>query len=243
MDRPVPRSWVQDHEASAEAERLERLLADADLVSRLQWSRFSGPEYDRFAEELARYGVAVLCNWMYSGKIFERLTARNRGVPPLPESGWSRDDRAELAYETVTIALQKFRDSVLVPHRWDHTKGATLKTFFVGQCLIRFQNVYRAWHHEVTQLTRHRVLAEIDPDVTVDGADVEHTAVQHDELVRALENLPDNRTRLVLLMVARGYSQSAIAEHLGVGVGAVESILSRHRTRVRKQGASNERAS
>ena len=244
VDRPVPRSWVQEHEASAEAERLDRLLADAALVSHLQWSEFSGPEYDRFAEELARYGLAVLSAWMYNRTIFERLPARNGGVPPLPESGWTREDRDELAYETVAIALQKFRDSVLVPHRWDHTKGATLKTFFIGQCLIRFQNVYRAWHLEVTQLARHRVVAEIDPDGTVDCADVEHAAVQRDELIRGLEQLPDDRTRLVLLMVTRGYPQAAIAEHLGVGVGAVESILSRHRARVRKrQGASNERAS
>jgi hypothetical protein len=40
-----------------------------------------------------------------------------------------------LANLTVAFALQKFREQVLSPNRWDRTKGATLKTYFIVQCL------------------------------------------------------------------------------------------------------------
>jgi hypothetical protein len=33
----------------------------------------------------------------------------------------------------------------LLANRWDPKKGASIKTFFIGQCLIRFVNVYNRW--------------------------------------------------------------------------------------------------
>jgi len=44
------------------------------------------------------------------------------------------DEVEELTYETVSKALFHFRRDVLMKHAWDYRKGATLRTFFVGQC-------------------------------------------------------------------------------------------------------------
>lgn len=239
--RPVPRQWLRDDESAAD--RLDRLLADARLIDRLQWSGFQGPEYDRFAEELARYGLAVLSSWMYKGTIFERVKARGFGaLPPLPEPGWDIDDRDGLAHLTVAVALQKFREQVLLTHRWDHTKGATLKTFFIGQCLIRFANHYRDWHRETTKHHQHRGPNEIDPDQVIDRSSVEHHAVQRDEVERALAQLPE-RTQQALVLYAEGHPQEDIAQRLGISLKALESIFSRHRKRMTKRKEPDERAS
>jgi RNA polymerase sigma factor (sigma-70 family) len=237
----VPRPWLDDHQAAAD--RLDRLLADAKLISHLQWTGFQGAEYDRFAEELARYGFAVLSAWMYSGIIFERIKQKGYGsLPPLPDVGWDADDREGLANLTVAFALQKFREQVLIPNRWDHTKGATLKTYFIGQCLIRFLNFYRSWHLEITEHQRHRGPDEVDPDYVVDWMDAERRAVQFDELTRGLQQLPE-RARHVFILLAQGYKQDEVAERLGMTRKAIEGILDRHRKRIQQTKERNERAS
>lgn len=42
-------------------------------------------------------------------------------------------------------ALDRFRADVLLAKKWDYRKGASLRTYFIGQCLIRFANIYRRW--------------------------------------------------------------------------------------------------
>jgi RNA polymerase sigma factor (sigma-70 family) len=237
----VPRPWLRDEETTAA--HLDRLLADAKLINHLQWSKFQGPEYDRFAEELARYGMAVLTSWMYKHTIFERVRARGFGaLPPLPASGWDSDDRDGLAHLTVAVALRKFREQVLLRHKWDHTKGATLKTFFIGQCLIRFANHYREWHSEVSKHERHRGPDELDPDTVIDRSNVEHHVVRRDELDRALAALPA-RSQHALVLYAEGHPQDEIAARLGISLKAFESILSRHRQRLAQQKERDDRAS
>jgi RNA polymerase sigma factor (sigma-70 family) len=230
--RPVPRPWLREHQDAAA--QLDRLLADAKLIDRLQWSGFAGAEYDRFAEELARYGVAVLRKWLYTGEIFGRLKDKGFGpVPPLPATGWDADDRDMLVNDTVVLALRKFREQVLLRHRWDPDRGATLKTFFIGQCLMRFPNFYRGWVRDtVDRESRHR-LDELGPDDVDDRVDVERRAVVNDELARGLRQL-DPRTRAVLVLRALGYQQDEIAERLGTTRKAVECIESRHRKRLER---------
>jgi hypothetical protein len=79
--------------------------------------------------------------------IFQRVRERGYGGLPDPPDG-AHDDPdtvAELAQETVAKALRHFHDDVLVPGKWDSRRGATLRTYFIGQCLIRFANIYRRW--------------------------------------------------------------------------------------------------
>ncbi len=68
----------------------------------------------------------------------------------------------------MAVALNKFRDTVLRRHRWDSTRGATIKTYFIGQCLIHFSNIYRSWiaelhvarRQEPTDLAEHEAVRD-----------------------------------------------------------------------------------
>jgi hypothetical protein len=93
--------------------------------------------------------------WLRQGAIIGKCRERGAGLPEPPLGALSRPDVAgELAAETVAKALNTFRNTVLIPGRWNPARGASLKTFFIGQCLIRFPNIYRAWlktevHHDL----------------------------------------------------------------------------------------------
>jgi hypothetical protein len=53
---------------------------------------------------------------------------------------------------------------VLRRQRWDYRKGASLRTYFIGQCLSRFANVYRRWY---TNEQNNHYLATDDDEVLV----------------------------------------------------------------------------
>jgi DNA-directed RNA polymerase specialized sigma24 family protein len=235
LGRPVPQSWVADHDRTQETERLNRLLADAALISRLQWQSFQGPEWNVFATELARYGVAVLRGWLRKGTIFEKMRAGGLGgLPPVPPDALDDDAINDLAADTVVIALNKFR-TVLMEHRWDHTRGATLKTFFIGQCLWRFSNVYRSWVARELEYRRHHLAV---PHELLDRPydHVEAVAlVQMDAATSLRADVADDRTRRVLLLTSLGCKQREIAKELGLTEKAVETILYRHRKRIERK--------
>jgi hypothetical protein len=60
------------------------------------------------------------------------------------QTALNRPDVAEeLSGETVAKALHYFRENVLMRQRWNASKGASIKTYFIGQSLFQFANVYR----------------------------------------------------------------------------------------------------
>ena len=61
-------SWLTG-ESLSELERLERLAGDAELFAALEQQGFAGPDWDYFADVLARYGLAVIRGWMRRGLI------------------------------------------------------------------------------------------------------------------------------------------------------------------------------
>lgn len=232
----VPAAWVAQDEHQEEADRVDRLLADAELVTTLQLHRFDGPKWERFATELARYGIAVLRSWMRSGLIFTRLKTRGVGVPALPPSNWTNEEIDDIANLTVAVALGKFRETVLIPGRWDPNRGASLRTFFVGQCLIRWPNVYREWRTEATNwASQHGPAQEEEWEHTAGHHHVEREVVATDAARRILDRMPDDRTRRAVVLRSEGATHQDIAEDLGCTVKAVEHLLHRHRQRLAKE--------
>lgn len=57
----------QDEDFRRSAERLARLEADRVLVEELAREDFEGPSWQRYAEELAAYGRAVIFVWLVTG--------------------------------------------------------------------------------------------------------------------------------------------------------------------------------
>ncbi len=79
-------------EEKSEADRIDRLAGDRDLIGELRRRGFDGPEYQRAAEELVRYGLAVMTAWMHTGTIFEKCARRGRPVER-PPTGRSRSPK------------------------------------------------------------------------------------------------------------------------------------------------------
>ncbi len=54
-------------------ERLDRILADGDLLYRLQVSGYAPEEWKRPSEEFGRYGYDVFVGWIFNGKVWAKV--------------------------------------------------------------------------------------------------------------------------------------------------------------------------
>lgn len=233
----VPPAWLAGSEHLPEAERLGRLEADFDLVTTLALGGFTGPDWEYFATEVARYGLAVIGGWMRGGLIYERCRARGYGVPLL-ERPFTDDEIVELSGETVAKALVHFRADVLMKGRWDYRRGASLKTYFIGQCLIRFANVYRRWFGNEARQSRSDLT-----DPTLDNLDhwgsaadaPDRQAVAGIMSTVAMAGIKNPKVRKAMFMTAEGRTQAEIGVELGVTEKAVERMLANERKRIRRR--------
>lgn len=235
---PVPDTWLADYDDSEASRSLDRLAADQDLITSLGLQGYQGRDYAVFETELAKYGIAVIGGWIRRGLIFAKCRQRGLGglPPPVGDALRDPDTIAELTGETVAKALVHFRTDVLLRGRWVSNRGATLKTFFVGQCLIRFANVYRAWHTK-----EQRKEALLDPhdafelgDRQQDGP--EDRVIDLREVERGLAHVKDPRLKTALVLMAAGHTQAEAALRLGVTEKTVERMVANHRARMRSRG-------
>ncbi len=244
-DEPAPRPrsraleiWLASQHLSHE-ERLERLAHDADLVSDLRRDNFIGEDWDLFSNELARYGMAVIGGWMRHGLIATRFAQRKVTAVPLPQAA-QRDPAAiaSITNETVAQALVRFRDNVLIPGVWDPNKGASVRTFFIGQCMWNYNNAVRRWTNNDLPTANLEDPNDAFDDVEVAGR---LTAVE-DDVVRSvtaevlLRGASSQRAARALAMDACRYTNPEIAADLGMTVDAVASLLKRERRRLRHEG-------
>jgi len=221
-----------------DAERAQRLRGDAMLVEHLRRSGFRGPDYDRFAEGLVRYGRSVLMAWLATGEIFARCGRRGfwlrRPARPL-----THDDRESLATDTVVSALVDFRSRALIGGGWQPSGPATLTTYFAGGLPNHFPNVYRAWQRttdkEAAELPVADVWQQVGTGYFDPHRDPQEIVAQREAVLGELNGL-DPVTARVLALAEDGYQHAEIAELVGVSARAVEGRLRRHR-QARKGGA------
>lgn len=237
-DTAVPASWLRESEHLTLAENVDRLAADNELINTLAFGSFTGPDWEFFSTELARYGIAVIAGWMRRGMIFQRCKSRGYGGLPELNRSFDDDEIEELTGETIAKALVHFRSDVLMKQKWDYRKGASLRTYFVGQCLIRFANIYRRWwgsearnRYDLTD--EIETLADFGP--RVHGAD--GRAIDRTVAMEALATVKDPRVRKAMLRRAAGHSQAEIAVELEVTEKAVERMFANERQRLRKKAA------
>jgi DNA-directed RNA polymerase specialized sigma24 family protein len=232
-------------EALAEADggrvdRLRRRQADEQLVAGLRRHEFSGPEWDRFSEDLATYGLSVLQVWIQKGEIFRICRSKNLGSgggPPPQGRSLTATEARELACETVANGIIQFR-KVLIRDGWSSAGGASLKTFFIGQCLMQFGNVYRRWRKEELSPPWMWIVTLAEDQRQLDRTeygDPEAAALNRLH-VDLLLSLASDRERTVLELLAEGWSYRQIGEVLEVTTKAVEDLVYRFRRKVRKLG-------
>lgn len=212
---------------TAAAEHLARLEGDAELNTQLMLNGYTGPLWDRLADALAGYGIQVIGAWTCGRKrtIFQQCRAK--GIGSLVLSDYTPEEGFELALETVAKAIVTFRDNVLKPGRWKPSRGATLKTFFIGQCVYQFPNIYRRWQasEDNERLVTQQVRA-MDPEAFRSTSKVDEVAHARRELAKLAAKAPDDPA--VLRFARRlGYSFEELAEISGATVRALEGRLYR----------------
>lgn len=237
-DQWDPHAWASVSAQGLDADQrtvgadIDRRLGDVQLVERLRAANFEGLEWEMAARELARYGVDVINSWVRKGTIYEKCAQRGRFIKRPPDGTIDADERQSIVNETVAKALRHFRLEVLIPGLWDPARGASITTYFVGQCLLRFPDVYRPWlnqvlrHGQSVELAKVQLsqrMAPVEDDVIVSMAN--HKALQH---VRSQD------ARIALVMTAQNYTQGEIAERLGKTTKAVERMLDYARKQIQK---------
>jgi hypothetical protein len=227
------------------AGNLARREEDRELIAKLAKSNFEGPGQELFEAELAAYGYPVMMAWTRTGEIVKKTAGKGRPLS-IPSSGlgWSRDDRSELSSETVARAVDFFREKVLRAGTWDHTRGATIKTYFVGACLFQFPNVYQVWQTERRHWNSSPTVSIDDPGVPgllyqVPGDDdTEHRAIARCQLQQVMTELADKYPDLhqIVNMWLDGDTDVEAARRLGITPRTVEGRWHRFRHRYRRRG-------
>lgn len=218
--------------AEDQAADAARRKADAELVDLLTSHSFAGPQWDRFAEELCKYGIPVLMAWLATGQIFS--ATRNAGMRLTPSEEdlealrQDRDARAEITYETIARAVRLFRE-MLIRGRWDAAGGAGLKTYFVGAVVRSFPNVFNTWASERRRASRVNSIVESE---LTDRPAVDNTnqVLDRMELQSLLASL-DLDTRRILTLKMVGYTHDEIGGIVGLSAKAIEGRLYRLRSR------------
>jgi DNA-directed RNA polymerase specialized sigma24 family protein len=214
----------------------KRLAADDQLVRLLEWEGFDGPESEKLYRALMEYGTAVIGAWLQSGGILAKCREKGVRVPDgeiADELLSSSTEREDITTDTIARAVVGFRDNVLKPHKWSSARGATLKTFFIGQALMRFANEYRDW------LRARRKRPQTEP---LEGAlahavmpSPEAALLRREELHAELMGVRDRRVRQIVVLHALGYRHKEIAELLDLGSDkVVETQLYRLRKREKR---------
>jgi DNA-directed RNA polymerase specialized sigma24 family protein len=241
----VSASDLAEFRDTTEAVRLVRLEADTELMLRLSVEGFGGRVWTEVSRALVEYGFTVMRAWVVTGQVFMKLREKGRSVADPPHGGIPRSDALVMAEDAVADAIVHFRDKVLKKGYWDPSKGASLTTFFIGNCLMfQFPNVYRSWRRDYVRVHRHDPiqfedgdrehpallwLAGNDPANDVVAADLSARRVQE-----ILEPLQDGVNQSILMLRADGFGIDEIAEILGLAYDVVESRLYRARKKLRE---------
>ena len=245
LEQEIGKDDLADPDDPAGFVRLDnarRRLADLVLLEELTAAGFCGVAFDMFVLELAAYGIAVLMAWMRTGQIAGQCATQGRPLAGSLPGQWSRDDRLEVAVETSGRALKHFIEEVLKRRLWDPRRGASLKTFFVGSCVLQFPNVYEVWR---TEQRPWRAVEIIEPGTEEaiaplrrggDWSDPTAEDVIRSQLTQEmLGSIKDRRTRTAAEMVMRGYPFAEAGAAAGLSAAAVEGRLYRLRLRGRSR--------
>ncbi|MFF1614159.1 hypothetical protein ACFVYA_40885 [Amycolatopsis sp. NPDC058278] len=227
------------------ADSAERLRRDLDLFNELERADFTGVGWDLFANELAKYGIAVMVVWMRTHRIFTECArvfsgrlGKKFGLPEPPHD-WTDEDRADLSALVVTKALTTFKRQALIGGGWSASRGAGLSTYFIGTCIYEFPNLYTQWLAQRAATLQQGKAEHATGTIGTPPVDPAAAVAQADHADRALARLPDRKTRIVVKLVADGYTQDEIAEALSASgfpsatKDAVRGVWQRHVKRAR----------
>ncbi|MDO5512581.1 sigma factor-like helix-turn-helix DNA-binding protein [Corynebacterium sp.] len=207
---------------------VDRRGGDLALYRALQRKGFKGARQNEFEDVLAKYGLAVIAAWMVKGRIGEKCREhRLSGASVLDGIDLNHSHIEWLVMETVSRAIWAFREDVLPNGKWKPHGGASLRTYFIGQCLIRYIDVAKNWRRQRTadeQLVPFsEKLVESGKHTAVDN--VEADVIHSEMLEPRLSRIKNEDARAALIMQLKGFKIREIAEHLGRTDRSVEGML------------------
>jgi DNA-directed RNA polymerase specialized sigma24 family protein len=239
LQLPVPAADLVAFEQTPEAEHLRRLEADQELMLRLAAEGFGGDAWRTLSNALAKYGYAVVRAWIKTGLIVSKCRSRGLRIDDvLSEDPPARHEVADLTQEVVAEALVSFRDRVLARAVWNAGGGASLATFFIRMCLIKFPNTRRAW---LRGRDRWGTPVSFDPSIhlhpTVPSpeAQIIDDVTSNDATAALLEPVKDEVNRAIIRLRAEDYGIGEISEITGLSYKQVESRLYRARALLRSR--------
>lgn len=211
--------------------------ADLELRDRLQAAGCTGPTWEYIATELGRYGWSVMSAWLRTGTITPKCQTMGRPIR-LPDN-WTVEDREDLVAVAVASGLEIFRQALL-DDRWKPERGASLRTYFLGGCILSFPNALRRWrndrerYHRATVTSAREALARrenVEPVEVIDAIDA----------LRSLTRDEAKRSQAIRQLCFDNYTPAEIAEVLGMTPGAVNAALFRLRRRDPDERKGRER--
>ncbi len=217
-----------------------RLAADDDLIRFLAWEGYEGVEAEKLYKALMEYGHQVIGAWICTAVILSKCREKGVKVPDTldPILVQEAHEREDLTANTIARAVVAFRDKVLKRGKWTASRGATLKTFFIGQALFRFATEYRDW---LKERRRRLPTVPIEPRTAPDElhAGAEAIVVARETLRLSIDEIGDPIVRQMAVLSALGYTHREIAELLELGSSkVVETRLYRLRKREDRNDAA-----
>jgi hypothetical protein len=221
---------------------------DRDLYDRLSDEEFADHAFEVLAVALVGYAYRVLHSWLATGEIYRQAALRGRPVSPSDAERiylyTHPDEIDEIVNEALGEALVYLRNCATSGEgKWDPAAGASLPTYFVGACVLRFPTVYRRWSRDLQRQPPtdsysddNRLIALLPSHV-----DLELQIVSEILAEEKLNTMPPNVRRIVELRTG-GRSFADIAELTGAtSARAIEGVLKRYRDGLRRRGHGGRR--
>lgn len=227
--QPVVPAAVADLEPFAESRpsvRLDELDADRVLLDHLMFRGYRGREWDEFVDVLLRYGITVVRSWARTGVIFSHCAVRQR--PCCARQAITDHDEAQgVAVEAVAAAWRYFEPNVIHRRRWVPDKGASIKTYFVGACILFFARAYDRWYRHERQ--HDLIVAPIEQPAVDDAVIPGRRYHQGQALEQLLGDAPPLTATILRYIAYEGLTYVEIAELCGTTVDAVKQRVVRFR--------------
>lgn len=213
-----------------------RLQGDLELVRAI---RAAGPDSTAFRhldETLMDYVIGTLTN-LNSSKRLRAEVKRQCGITlPSPPLDWGEHARRVIFF-SVRTGVSRFMEKDVVGGRWDHRKGASVKTSAVRKGLYSFADEYKLFLSEERgkeQLFADPATLPARVALTSPAADPALLAVHHDRLRRVMEGQSDLAIA-IFNCVIEGMTHAEIASDLNTDVDTVARQWRATKNTIRKR--------
>jgi DNA-directed RNA polymerase specialized sigma24 family protein len=198
--------------------------------------------FEVLAIELVAYSWPVFCAWLRTGLIYRKCAQLGRPVVrEHAPTAFTADDISELANEVLGEALVRLREQASMGSGWDVDGPASLATYFLNGCALRFPGVFR---RHLTRTQHQQLMTVMDHDAipahTITTASTEDFVLAELAVQDRLDDMPPT-IRLIVLGHLDGYSHAEIAiKHGFPSARAVEGKLKRYRDGLRRQDGTRQ---